>query len=60
MPMRHASPLQPQVPPHHYDGRPIPVFGYNRREGFLDLVLPDFSWYGHEYSQLTGEAPARL
>lgn len=36
-------------------GRPIPVMGYNRKEGFLDLMFPDFTYYGHEYSQIVGE-----
>ncbi len=43
-----------QLPPEHFDGRPIPVFGYNRREGFMDLLFPDFTYFGHEYSQITG------
>lgn len=45
-----------QLPPEHFDGRPIPVFGYNRRDGFMDLLFPDFTYFGHEYSQITGAA----
>ena len=29
--------------------------GYNRKEGFLDLMFPDFTYFGHEYSQIVGE-----
>jgi hypothetical protein len=46
-----------QVAEEHYNGRPIPVFGYNRKEGFMDLMFPDFTYFGHEYSQVTGAAP---
>src|SRR4051794_1487423 len=45
-----------QVPEEHYSGRPIPLFGYNRKDGFLDLMFPDFTYFGHEYSQITGAA----
>jgi hypothetical protein len=31
------------------------VMGYNRKEGFLDLMFPDFTYFGHEYSQIVGE-----
>lgn len=44
-----------KVPEEHYNGRPIPVFGYNRKEGFMDLMFPDFTYFGHEYSQITGQ-----
>ena len=45
----------PQLPPEHYGGRPIPVFGFNSRAGdFLDLLLPDYTHWGNEYSQVTG------
>jgi hypothetical protein len=43
-----------QVAEEHYNGRPIPLFGYNRKDGFLDLMFPDFTYFGHEYSQITG------
>ena len=36
-------------------GRPIPVMGYNQKAGFLDLMFPDFTYFGHEYSQIVGE-----
>ncbi len=42
------------LPPQHYSGRPVPVMGYNRKDGFLDLMFPDFTFYGNEYSQITG------
>ncbi len=42
------------MPEEHYGGRPIPVFGYNRKDGFMDLMFPDFTFYGNEYSQITG------
>jgi hypothetical protein len=45
-----------QVAEEHYNGRPIPLFGYNRKDGFLDLMFPDFTYFGHEYSQITGAA----
>lgn len=51
-PLRFQSAVQ--LPREHYNGHPIPIFGYNRREGFLDLLFPDFSYFGHEYSQITG------
>lgn len=41
-------------------GRPIPVMGYNRKEGFLDLMFPDFTYYGHEYSQIVGAQQTAL
>lgn len=50
------SPAGQQVAEEHYNGRPIPLFGYNRKEGFLDLMFPDFTYFGHEYSQITGAA----
>ena len=43
-----------QVAEEHYNGRPIPLFGYNRKDGFLDLMFPDFTYFVHEYSQITG------
>jgi hypothetical protein len=49
-----------QVPEEHYNGRPIPLFGYNRKDGFLDLMFPDFTYFGHEYSQITGAAASCL
>lgn len=47
-------PINAKVPEEHYNGRPIPVMGYNRKEGFLDLMFPDFTYFGNEYSQITG------
>lgn len=34
------------------------MFGYNRRLNgdFLDLLLPDYTHWGHEYSQIVGES----
>ena len=29
--------------------------GYNQKAGFLDLMFPDFTYFGHEYSQIVGE-----
>ncbi|KAL6776429.1 hypothetical protein ACKKBG_A21080 [Auxenochlorella protothecoides x Auxenochlorella symbiontica] len=31
---------------------PVPMFGYTTSEGYADLVLPDFTYYGHEYDYL--------
>ena len=42
--------------------RPTPMFGYNSAEGYWDIPFPDFTFYGHEHSWLTGAAtpqPAR-
>jgi len=43
-----------QLPKHHFSDRPIPVMGYNRKDGFMDLMFPDFTYFGHEYSQVVG------
>lgn len=31
---------------------PVPMFSYTTSEGYADLVLPDFTYYGHEYDYL--------
>ncbi len=36
--------------------RPTPMFGYNSAEGYWDIPFPDFTFYGHEHSWLTGAA----
>ncbi|KAK2077103.1 hypothetical protein QBZ16_004737 [Prototheca wickerhamii] len=33
-------------------GAPVPMFGYSTSEDYHDLVLPDFTYYGHEYDYL--------
>lgn len=34
--------------------RPTPMLGYNSAEGYWDIPFPDYSFFGHEHSWLTG------
>ena len=39
-------------------GRPaIPLFGYSSNVEHRDIPFPDYTYWGHEYSRLTGTLP---
>ncbi len=41
---------------HGLQERPIPILGYNGAPQYLDIPIPDYTYYGHEHSWFVGES----